>query len=293
MIWKTLITKLTRTKYPLIMAAFAGLGKTEFAAAFSNSGGLGVITAFNYDVNRFKDELDKMYSLTDKSFGVNLTVVPPGIRFGDTNITNEDYLKYLEVAINKGVRIFTTSAFQATLLGNRIREAGCYWFHKCALMRHAISAQKAGANAVTLVGMEAAGFKNPYQHTTLVNLTMAKKLLNIPVIAAGGIGDPRGFLGALIMGAEAVCLGTAILTTMESPLSPEIKKNWMNVDIFDQNYHKSLYHLTLGPTRVPSSAIGFQKEIIPLKSFIEKLMKEAEEILKSNGFNKEEFNTIF
>lgn len=75
MIWKTRVTKLTKIKYPLIMAAFAGLGKTEFAASFSNAGGLGIITALNYGANNFKEELDKMYELTDKPFGVNLTVV--------------------------------------------------------------------------------------------------------------------------------------------------------------------------------------------------------------------------
>ena len=153
MIWNTKITQITKTKYPLIMAAFAGLGKTKFASAFSNAGGLGIITALNYELNSFKKELEEMFSLTDKPFGVNLTVVPPGVRFGDGTITNEDYLKYLEVAINQGVNIFTTSAFQSTFLGERIREAGCYWFHKCALMRHAISAEKAGANAITLIGM--------------------------------------------------------------------------------------------------------------------------------------------
>jgi len=274
------------------MAAFAGLGKTEFAASFSNAGGLGIITALNYGITSFKSELEKMIELTDKPFGVNLTVVPTGVRFSNTNITNEDYLKYLEIAIDKGVNIFTTSAYQATFLGERIREAGCYWFHKCALMRHAKSAEKAGANAVTLIGMEAAGFKNPYQHTTLVNITMAKKLLTIPVIAAGGIGDARGFLGALAMGAEAVCLGTAILTTIESPLSVEMKKKWMNTDIFNEDYHKGLYHLTLGPTRVPSSAIGFQKNIIPLKVFIESLMNNVEDILKSWGFRKKTFNSL-
>ncbi|MFX1349740.1 MAG: NAD(P)H-dependent flavin oxidoreductase [Promethearchaeota archaeon] len=292
MIWTTQITKLTKTKYPLIMAAFAGLGKTKFAASFSNAGGLGIITALNYEIHIFKKELERMYSLTDKPFGVNLTVVPPGVRFGATNITNEDYLKYLEVAIDKGVNIFTTSAYQASFLGDRIREAGCYWFHKCALMRHAISAEKAGANAITLIGMEAAGFKNPYQHTTFVNLTMAKKLLRIPVIAAGGIGDARGFLGALALGAEAICLGTAILTTEESPLSVEMKENWMNTDIFSEDYHRRLYHLTLGPTRVPSSAIGFQKKIIPLKFFIDNLMNDVENILNSWGVTKEEFNTL-
>ena len=292
MIWNTKITQITKTRYPLIMAAFAGLGKTKFASSFSNAGGLGIITALNYELKSFKKELEKMHSLTDKPFGVNLTVVPPGVRFGDNNITNDDYLRYLETAINQGVSIFTTSAYQATFLGERIREAGCYWFHKCALMRHAISAENAGANAITLIGMEAAGFKNPYQHTTLVNITNARKLLTIPVIAAGGIGDARGFLGALAMGAEAVCLGTAILTTKESPLSVEMKENWMNTDIFSEEYHRRLYHLTVGPTRVPAPGIGFQKKVVPLKTFIDNLMNDVEQILNSWKVNKEEFNTL-
>jgi nitronate monooxygenase len=274
------------------MAAFARLGIIEFAASFSNAGGLGIITGLNYELINFKRKLQKMQELTDKPFGVNLTVVPTGIGFSNANITNEDYLKYLEIALNEGVNIFTTSAYQATFLGERIHEAGCYWFHKCALMRHALSAEKVGADAITLIGMEAAGFKNPYQHTTLVNLTMGKKLLNIPVIAAGGIGDARGFLGALALGAEAVCLGTAILTTKESPLLPQIKDDWMNTDIFSEDYHRKLYHLTLGPTRVPSSAIGLQKKIIPLKNLIKNIINEAEEILNLWGFTKEEFNTL-
>lgn len=291
MIWKTRITQLTKTKYPLIMAAFAGFGRTEFAASFSNAGGLGIITALNYKIDRFKEQLEKMKSLTDKPFGVNLTVLPPGVRLINGNLTKEDYFNYLEIALNEGVSIFTTSAYQSTYLGEKIRDIGCNWFHKCALLRHAISAERAGADAITLVGMEATGFKNPYQHTTLVNLTMAKKLLSVPVIAAGGIGNARGLLGALAMGAEAVCLGTAILTTEESPAPITTKNLWLNTDITTEDYHSKLYHHSLGATRVLSPAIAHQTEIVALKSFIENLMNEAGDILHSWGFTKEEFNT--
>lgn len=266
------------------MAAFARHGIIEFAAAYSNAGGLGITTALTYELKDFKNALKKLQDLTDKQFGVNITVNEEGDK--------ETYLKYLEVAINAGVNIFTTSAYQAIFLGKRIHEAGCYWFPKVPLMRHAISVQEAGADAITLMGMESAGYKNEFQHTTLVNLTIGTRILKIPLIAAGGIGDARGFLGALAMGAEAVCLGTAILTTEESPLSIDRKISRLDTDIFTEDYHRRLYHRRLGGTSVPSPSIGFQKKIIPLSDFIENIMNDAEYILKSWGFDKKEFNTL-
>jgi nitronate monooxygenase len=266
------------------MAAFARYGITKFAASFSNAGGFGIIASMNYDIREFKNELKRMKDLTNRPFGVNITVNADGEK--------EVYLSYLEVAINAGVTIFTTSAYQAVYIGERIHEAGCYWFPKCPLMRHAISVEKAGADAITLMGMESAGNKNPYQHTTLVNLTAGRRILKTPIIAAGGIGDARGFLGALAMGAEAVCLGTAILTTEESPLSIQRKNERLKTKIFTADYHKRLYHRTRRGTSVPSPSIGFQNDVIPLKNFIENLMNEAEYILKSWGITTEEFNTI-
>ena len=284
MIWKTKINKFTKTKYPLIMGAFQGFGTINFAASFSNAGGFGIITGLNYVHRDFKNELGKMEALTDKPFGVNITV--------DADGNKEEYLKLLEVGINAGVEIFTTSAYQATYIGERIHEAGCYWFPKCPLMKHAISLEKKGADAITLMGMESAGYKNPFQHSTLVNLTMGKKLLKVPLIAAGGIGDARGFLGALAMGADAVCLGTAILSTEESPISVKNKLNRIRTDIFTKDYHQRLYNRTLSQSSVPSPSVAFQDEIIPLKDLIDNIMSGAENILKSWGFDKNEFKTL-
>jgi NAD(P)H-dependent flavin oxidoreductase YrpB (nitropropane dioxygenase family) len=292
MIWKTRITEMTKTKFPLIMAAFARWSTIEFAAAFSNAGGLGIITALNYDISTFKNELQKMYSLTNNPFGVNITIIPPRASHDEPVPKEEDYLKYVEIALNEGVNIFTSSAYQAPFIGKRVREAGCYWFHKCSLVRHALSAERLGANAITIIGLEASGFKNPFMHTTLVNLTIAKELLKVPIIAAGGFGDARGIIGALTMGAEAVCMGSAILTSKESPLHSVMKEEWLNIDVLTEEYHKALYHMTLKGTRVPSPAVAFQSEVKPLKVFIESLMEDADAILKSYGFTSEEFNTL-
>jgi len=284
LIWTTKITKMCRIKYPLIMAAFARYGRIEFAAAYSNAGGLGITTAMSYEIREFKNVLNKIQDLTSNPFGVNITLNAEGDK--------EVYLQYLEIAINAGVNIFTTSAYQAPYIGERIHEAGCLWFPKCPLMRHAISAQEAGADAITLMGMESAGYKNPFQHTTLVNLTTGGKLIKVPLIAAGGIGDARGLLGALAMGADAVCLGTAILTTEESPIIEPLKEERMNIDIFTEEYHRRLYHNRLGGTSVPSPSMSFQNKIIPLRTMVENIMSEAEFIIKSWGFDKEEFSTL-
>jgi NAD(P)H-dependent flavin oxidoreductase YrpB (nitropropane dioxygenase family) len=292
MIWKTRITEMTKTKYPLVMAAFARFSTTEFAAAFSNAGGLGILTALNYEISTFKNELQKMKALTNNPFGVNITIIPPRTNLNEWTPTEKDYLKYLEIALNEGVKIFTSSAYQAPFIGKRVLEAGCYWFHKCSLIRHAQSAERLGASAITIIGLEASGFKNPFMHTTLINLTIAKEILKVPIIAAGGFGNARGIIGALIMGAEAVCLGSAILTSKESPLHQVMKDEWLNMDVLTEEYHNALYHMTLRGTRVPSPAVAFQKEIQPLKSFIESLMEEAGTILLNYGFVGGEFNTL-
>ena len=294
MIWKTRITQITDVKYPVIMGAFGGWGKSEFASSFSNAGGLGIIAALNFpNLDDFKNDLQNMKNLTDKPFGVNLSL--PHHTLNDTNEdkkTKKKYLEYVEVALNENIKIFTTSGFKAKFLGDRIHQAGGYWFHKCVLVKHAISAEKDGADAVTLVGLEGTGFKNPFSNTTLVNITMAKKLLKIPIIAAGGIGDARGYLSALAMGADAVCFGTALMMTKECPVALNIKKKWLNMDIFDEHFYNRIFHYNVKNFMSPSMALGHRKEIVPVKAFIEEIINGAEKILKLWGFKKEKFSTL-
>jgi NAD(P)H-dependent flavin oxidoreductase YrpB (nitropropane dioxygenase family) len=292
MIWNTRITQITGVKLPLIMGAFAIIGRAEFASAFSNSDGLGIITAINYPkIETFQRDIELMLKLTDKPFGINFTITPPYLlkkRFGRTEVS---YFDFLDLAIDMGVSIFTTSAYRAPELGNKIKNAGCYWFHKCVTMKHALAAQRNGADAVTLVGLEGTGFKNPIQNTTLVNITMARKLLKVPVIAAGGIGDARGFLGALAMGADAVCLGSSIIATSESLASDNWKQKVLNQNIFDEKYYKKIFHLELKDSPIASMAIGHIKEIMPIKVFIDNLMTETESILRGWGYKSDTFNT--
>jgi nitronate monooxygenase len=294
MIWNTKITKMMKTEYPIIMGAFAIIGKAEFAAAFSNAGGLGIITALNFRTSEeFQNEIEKMKKLTNKPYGVNFTVWPPQVRQrGGRSQSEESYFDFVDIALDAGVKVITTSAYKAAQIGKKVHDAGGVWFHKSATVKHAISAERVGADAVTIVGLEGTGFKNPNQNTTLVNMTMARKLIKVPLIAAGGIGDARGFLAALAMGADAVCFGSAIMATKESPASDNWKKQVLYQDIFDEKFYKKIYHLELRDSPIGSMAVGHVDKETSIKEFLENIIVNAEEILRKWGFEGNEFNTF-
>lgn len=292
--WITKITQMTGIKYPIIMGAFAGVGRAEFAAAFSNAGGLGIITAINFFKNEdFEEELEKMRRLTKKPFGINFSIMPPIMAKKVPKPKTEDsYMDYLNLALDMDIKIFTTSAYQAPKIGKKIKDNGGIWFHKCTTLKHALSAEQAGADGVTLVGVEGTGFKNPLQNTTLVNITMAKKLLKIPIIAAGGIGDARGFLAALAMGADAACFGTAIMATNECKIPQTYKRKLINQDIFDKEYYKKIFHHQLKDKSIWSMAAGHIDTVISVKEFIDTIINNTVEILKVWGFKGDVFNAL-
>ena len=292
--WKTKITQILGIEYPLVMGAFGGWGKSEFASSFSNAGGLGIIAALNFpNPEDFRKDIQKMKQITTKPFGINLSLPHHILNDNEEGKkTKKRYLDYVDIALNENCSIFTTSGYKASFIGKRVHEVGGLWFHKCVLIKHAISAEVEGADGVTLVGLEGTGFKNPQTNTTLVNITLARKMLKVPIIAAGGIGEARGFLSALVMGASAVCLGTALMPTRECPVSTKIKEKWLDLDIFDEHFHKKIYSYNVKNFMAPSTAIGHHNEIIPMKSLIEEMIKKAENILLSWGFDNNEINTI-
>ncbi|MHA1751783.1 MAG: NAD(P)H-dependent flavin oxidoreductase [Candidatus Helarchaeota archaeon] len=287
---ETSFTKVAKIEHPMIMGAFAGLGRAEFAAPFSEAGGLGIITAHNFrNVKKFKAELEKMQSLTSRPFGINFSLNPPIEHFA--RLMNEDnFLPYVEAAIDFGIKIMTTSAYKSEKIGTRLHESGCIWIHKCATIEHAISADKHGADFVVIVGLEGTGFKNPLQNTTLINMTVAKKILkNAKLIAAGGIADARGFLSALMMGASAVCFGTLLMATTECPISEKFKmEKLVKIKGYDDTeFYKRVFHFSLKDSPVPSMSVALIDDIIPIKERIERIMEDSEKILNEWGIKKE------
>jgi len=224
--WKTRATKLLGCKYPIIQGAFGGFGTSAIAAPVSAAGGFGIITGSALRTpEKLRADIRRLRSITDAPFGVNFSIgMCPSV---------EDLL---EVAIEERVPVIFTSAFRADEHGKRIKEAGLKWIHKTASVQHAISAEKQGADAVVIVGLEGTAFKSISQLPTLTSITTAVRLIKIPVIAAGGIGDAHGLVAALAMGAEGVYMGTRFLATTECPVSDSYKSKLVEAKPWDSEY---------------------------------------------------------
>jgi len=211
--WKTRVTELLDCKYPIVQGAMAGLGNWQFAAAVAEAGAHGMITAsVSRTPEQLREDIKKCRNATDKSIGVNLS-------FGICPRIDE----MLEVCIEAKVPV-ETAIYKPDSLVKRIKESGLIWIHKTARVKDAIYAEKLGADAVIVVGLEGTGFKNPEQLPTMTTTVWGTRQIKIPYIAGGGIGDGRGFLGALGMGADGIMMGTAFLATKECPTSDRIKQ---------------------------------------------------------------------
>ena len=214
--WKTRVTELLGCKYPIMQGAMAGLGNWKFAAAVAAAGGHGILTAsVSRTPERLREDIKRCRDAAGDgggSFGVNLTIsICPRIE------------EMLEVCIEEGIHV-ETAAYKPDSLAPRIKEGAVTWIHKTARVKDAVHAERLGADAVIVVGMEGIGFKNPEQLPTLITTTWAKREIKVPFIAAGGIGDARGFMGALGMGADGVMMGTAFMATKECPLKASAKQ---------------------------------------------------------------------
>ena len=289
MIWKTSFTELVGVKYPIIMGAFAGLGKPKFAIPVSKAGCLGIVTSHNYrTLTKYEAALEKMEE-TKKPYGINFSIAPPGHE--RVFLQENQYQKYLDVALKdkfEHLKLVSTSAYKGANIGKRVKEAGKIWLHKCATMKHALSIEKHAPDFIVIVGLEGTGFKNEFQNTTLINMTMAKKLFKVAKpVAAGGVGDAHGFLSCLMMGASAVCLGTSLMITEECPVSDKFKQRMVDQDPFDEQFYPKIFHMSTKDSPIYSMAVGFLDKVVPVKGFIEKLINDAEKILKEIGFKDE------
>ena len=214
--FKTRLTKLLNIEYPILQGALSGLGTWEFAAAVSNAGALGCFTAA---VARTPENLRKQVNLLrreveDKSFSVNISLFM---------CPHQDEM--FKALVEEEVPIIETSVYAVPdEWVYMMKDKNIIWLHKVTTLKHALHAEKQGADAVIVIGLEGFGFKNPQQLPTMSSITWIRRHLKTPIIAGGGIGDPHTFLAALSLGAEAAYIGSAFLLTEEAPLPRRFKE---------------------------------------------------------------------
>jgi nitronate monooxygenase len=218
MMFKTRITELFGIEHPIVGGCMMHISGPEFVAAISNAGALGMMASAMFDTQeKFREAVRAVKSLTDKPFGVNLSLFP-ALRPIDNDL-------YIEVILEEGVPIVETSGQRPPEeMLMRLKAGGAKTMHKCVAPRHALSAQKAGVDAVTVFGTEGGGHIGEMGLSTLALVPRTADLLDIPVLAAGGVADGRGLLAALALGADGVTIGTRLLVTEECPIHDNVKQ---------------------------------------------------------------------
>lgn len=213
----TRFTELLGIEHPVVQGGMMWVGRAELAAAVSNAGGLGVITALTQPTpGDLTAEIERARSLTDKPFGVNLTMLP--------SISPPPYEQYRDVIIESGVTIVETAGSNPEPHMAAFKDAGVKVIHKCTSVRHALKAQDIGVDAVSIDGFECAGHPGEDDIPGLILLPAAADALDIPFIASGGFVDGRGLAAALILGADGINMGTRFLASVEAPVADEVKQ---------------------------------------------------------------------
>lgn len=224
MAFRTRITDLLGIEHPIIQGGMQHVGRAELASAVSAAGGLGILTALTQpSPAALRDEIERCRAMTSRPFGVNLTVLP--------TINAPDYKAYAQAVIDGGVEIVETAGSAAVVeLWEMFRPHGIRILHKCTSVRHALSAERKGVDAVSIDGFECAGHPGEDDIPGLVLIPAAADKVKIPLIASGGFADARGFVAALALGAEGVNMGTRFCATREAPIHPRLKQAYVEND---------------------------------------------------------------
>jgi nitronate monooxygenase len=214
---RTRFTETFGIEHPIVQGGMQWVGRAELVAAVANAGGLGFITALTQPTpDDLRREIEKARKLTDKPFGVNLTILPA--------ITPPPYAEYRQAIIDSGIKIVETAGYKPQEHVDHFKEHGIKVIHKCTAVRHALSAERMGVDAISIDGLECAGHPGEDDIGGLILIPAAADKVKIPMIASGGFGDARGLVAALALGAEGVNMGTRFMATVESPIHQKVKE---------------------------------------------------------------------
>ena len=250
-----IIKNLFNIKYPIIQGGMVWVSGWKLASAVSNAGGLGLIGAGSMYPDILQEHIQKCKKATDKPFGVNVPMLYPQVD------------ELMDIIVEEDVKIVFTSAGNPKTWTSFLKEKGITVVHVVSSVKFAIKAEAAGVDAIVCEGFEAGGHNGREETTTFTLIPMVKESITIPVIAAGGIGNGRGMLAAMILGADGVQIGSRFAASKESSAHVNFKQKIIDVKDGDT-------HLTL-------------KELAPVRLIKNKFYQEIQELYKENPTKEE------
>ncbi|MDB2632879.1 nitronate monooxygenase [Flavobacteriaceae bacterium] len=249
------ITQLFNIKYPIVQGGMVWVSGWKLASVVSNSGGLGLIGAGSMYPDVLREHIQKCKKATDKPFGVNVPMLYPQVD------------ELMDIIVEEDVKIVFTSAGNPKTWTSFLKEKGITVVHVVSSVKFALKAESAGVDAIVCEGFEAGGHNGREETTTFTLIPMVKESITIPVIAAGGIGNGRGMLAAMVLGADGVQIGSRFAASKESSAHENFKQKIIDVKDGDT-------HLTL-------------KELAPVRLIKNKFYQEIQELYKENPTNEE------
>jgi len=244
------ITQLFNIQYPIVQGGMVWVSGYKLASAVSNAGGLGLIGAGSMYPEVLRTHIQKCKKATNKPFGVNVPMLYPDIE------------KIIDIIVEEGVKIVFTSAGNPETWTPYLKEKGITVVHVVSSVKFALKAEYAGVDAIVCEGFEAGGHNGREETTTFTLIPMVQQKVQIPLIAAGGIASGRGMLAAMVLGADAVQIGSRFAATKESSAHQNFKTSIVNAKDGDT-------HLTL-------------KELAPVRLMKNKFYRELQALYQQN-----------
>lgn len=220
---KTRFTEQFGIEHPIVQGGMQWVGRAELVSEVANAGALGFLTALTFPTPEdLVKEVQRCRDMTDKPFGVNLTILP--------TLKKVPYAEYRQAIVESGVKIVETAGYNPKEHLPDLKRAGVKVIHKCTSVRHGLTAERIGCDAISMDGFECAGHPGEDDIPNLVLLPVARDKIKIPMIASGGLGDARGLVAVLALGADGMNMGTRFMATQEAPVHENVKQQMVKND---------------------------------------------------------------
>ena len=243
---RTRFTEQFGIEHPIVQGGMQWVGYAEMVAPVANAGGLGFLTALTQPTPEdLAREIARTKEMTGKPFGVNLSILP--------TIKPPPYAEYRQAIIEGGIKIVETAGYKPQEHVDHFKEHGIKVIHKCTAVRHALSAERMGVDAISIDGFECAGHPGEDDIPGLILIPAAADKLKIPMIASGGFGDGRGLVAALALGADGINMGTRFCVTKEAPIHEKFKQKMIEND---ERATKLIFRTLHNTVRVMKNAVS-------------------------------------